>query len=456
MRPVATELPPAVNSGQHETPRLQGLWLTLARIGIITFGISFIVLFVTAIPFRYQALTTLCTPNETCQALHLSQLEIVALPTWLTLEAYASYQIALEVVLSLIGLVVATLIFYRVSHTRMGLLAAVFMIFVGFSTEVVIALAEAVPLVDAFYTPGWAAFSVLLWLFVMVFPNGKVEPDWVRRRFPMILLAVVGIQLTGLFIFFQGLVRLDTLHTALWYSTFVFSFGVQVVRYRRYVTPEQRQQVKWALVGIGSGMLNFIFWVFILEPETSPIPGGAPRLTWNLLGGFLNLITASLFPITLAYSILRRRLWDVDRIINRALVYSTLTGILMIIYIGTVVLLQRVVLSGQDSTLVIAGSTLLIAVLFAPLRRRIQILIDRRFYRSKYDGKKALAAFAATARSQVDLDALTDELLRVVGETVQPRQVSVWLRPDPEGGAVRLSHTPGRVGPRQRQPPKGQ
>ncbi len=429
---MTSKPPPPTTPNQHDAARLQGPWLALGRIAVITFGIVMVTLFIIAVPVRYQALTTPCDPTDTCQALHLSQHEIAALPTWLTIEAYASYQIILELVLSLIALAVAALIFYRVSHTRMGLLAAAMMIFLSFASEAIIALAEAVPLVAVIYWPVLSAGYALIMVFVMVFPNGRVEPDWVRRRFPLILLAVVGIQMWGLFILFLGWWRLDNLSTAIFLSAFVFAFGVQVVRYRSYATPEQRQQVKWALVGIGFLLLNILLWIFTIEPESSPIPGGAPRLTWNLLGGFLSLITLGLFPITLAYSILRRRLWDVDRIINRALVYGSLTVTLTAIYLGAVVFLQRVVLSGQDSTLVIAGSTLLIAALFAPLRRRIQAFIDRRFYRSKYDGQKALAAFAATARSQVNLDMLTAELLQVVGDTVQPRKVSLWLKPDPK------------------------
>ena len=436
-----TTMPPlATSPNRYDAPRLHGLWLALGRIGVVTFGVGSLVLFILAVPFRYQALTTICDPVETCQALHLNQLEVAALPAWLSIETYASYQIALEAVLALIGLAVGAFIFYRVSHTRIGLLAAALMISFSAFLEVINALTEAVPLVAAIHTLVMAAGYGLLLLFVMVFPNGKVEPEWVRRRFQLILLSLVGIQLSGYFIFILGLSRLDTLHTALWLSAFVFSFGVQVVRYRRYATPEQRQQVKWALVGIGSLLLNVFLWVFTLEPATSPIPGGAPRLTWNLLGGTLSFVTGGLFPITLAYSILRQRLWDVDHVINRALVYGSLTVTLTSIYLGIVIVLQRVVLSGQQSPLVVAGSTLLIAALFAPLRRRIQAFIDRRFFRHKYNSRKALAAFATTARSQVDLDALTAELLRVVGDTVQPQQVSVWLKPDPRH--TRSTETP--------------
>src|SRR5215203_3836452 len=131
-------------------------------------------------------------------------------------------------------------------------------------------------------------------------------------------------------------------------------------------------------------------------------------------------------------AIFRYRLYQIDLLINRTLVYSSLTATLVVLYFGGIVVLQRVFVShtGQRSTLAVVASTLLIAVLFTPLRRRIQSFIDRRFYRRKYDARKTLEAFSAQLRDETDLNALSEDLVGIVRETMQPTHVSLWLRPD--------------------------
>jgi hypothetical protein len=147
---------------------------------------------------------------------------------------------------------------------------------------------------------------------------------------------------------------------------------------------------------------------------------------------YVEVLALLLVPICTYIAILRYNLYDIDVVINRTLVYGSLTATLVALYFGGIVLLQSVfvLLTGQRSTLAVVASTLLIAALFTPLRRRIQSFIDRRFYRSKYDARKTLEAFSAHLRDETDLSALSDDLVGVVTETMRPAQVSLWLRSD--------------------------
>jgi hypothetical protein len=184
-----------------------------------------------------------------------------------------------------------------------------------------------------------------------------------------------------------------------------------------------------------AGFLTTIFTVGAavnLPPEAV----GPRMLSMVLMDAF-----ALLMPLSRGIAMLRSRLFDIDVVINRTLVYGSLTGALVALYFGGVVGFQWVfvALAGHTSTLAVVASTLAIAALFNPLRRRIQLFIDRRFYRSKYDARKTLEAFSAKLRNETNLEALNIELVRVVTLTMQPTHASLWLRPAPDRSAKRLA-----------------
>jgi hypothetical protein len=192
------------------------------------------------------------------------------------------------------------------------------------------------------------------------------------------------------------------------------------MRLRRSVGVE-RQQIKWlayAAAGLAISVILIIISIVI----------DAPRwYEWAANAIFVAVIPG--VPISIGIAILRYRLYDIDIIINRTLVYGSLTATLVVLYFGGIVVLQRlfVLLTGQRSTLAVVASTLLIAALFTPLRRRIQSFIDRSFYRRKYDARKTLEAFSSKLRDETDLNALSEDLTSVVRETMQPAHVSLWL-----------------------------
>jgi hypothetical protein len=199
-------------------------------------------------------------------------------------------------------------------------------------------------------------------------------------------------------------------------------------RFRR-ARGDERQQIKW----FAYATALTLFWTFLVEgiPDTSRL--------FEAVTAVLSLLVIPSIPIAAGIAIFKYRLYDIDRIINRTLVYAALTGTLVAMYVGGVVLLQTLfrALTGGESQLAIVASTLAIAALFNPLRTRIQAFIDRRFYRRKYDAAKVLQIFSGRLRDETDLDRLMPELLGVVRETMQPAHVSLWLRTPTEREAKR-------------------
>jgi hypothetical protein len=197
--------------------------------------------------------------------------------------------------------------------------------------------------------------------------------------------------------------------------------AISLIVRARHAGRVERQQIKWLAYG-GAVVVGTIFVSGVISVWSETLSIAATAL--GLLG----------LPVFTGVAIVRHRLYDIDVLVNRTLVYGSLTATLALIYFGGVVGLQYVfrALTGQGSTLAVVASTLAIAALFTPLRRRVQGFVDRRFYRRKYDAAKTLAAFSTRLRDETDLDALSNDLVGVVSTTMQPAHVSLWLRPDPE------------------------
>ncbi len=284
--------------------------------------------------------------------------------------------------------------------------------------------------------PGWqvplmvltfVAGSVYI-LFGLLFPDGRFVPRWTRwvALVWVLLVAFQTFAPSSIVDATQGLAFLEVLVPVVLIATVL---GAQVYRYRRVSGWEQRQQMKWVLYGVGVSVIGMI----LLNIGYAVVPGaGKSGSLYDLSAFTLFPLVNTAIPLSIAVAMLRSRLWDVDRVINRTLVYGSLTVSLAALYIGGVVGLEALAraVTGQSSDLAIAVATLAVAALFNPWRKRVQSFIDRRFYRRKYDASRILAAFNATLRDDVDLDHLSIDIAEVVHETVNPAHLSLWIRPE--------------------------
>jgi hypothetical protein len=276
--------------------------------------------------------------------------------------------------------------------------------------------------------PGGPLALTLGSFLMLLFPTGRLPS--LRWRFVARTAGVSGAVLIALSFFYISPDQVGgpvsvvavVVASALVISVFLSALSL-VVRYRR-ADGVERQQLRWlavAAVLVGAYIVGGLIGFDRLLGEG----------VWNLINAAAN---AGLYA-AVGIAIFKYRLYEIDIIINRALVYGSLTVVLVGVYFGGIVVLQRVfvVLTGQQSTLAVVASTLAIAALFNPLRRRVQVLVDRRFYRRKYDAAKTLAAFSARLRDETDLTTLSDDLVEVVTETMQPEHASLWLRPRAAG-----------------------
>jgi hypothetical protein len=268
-------------------------------------------------------------------------------------------------------------------------------------------------------------------LLLLLFPDGHIEPKRlakpVKGLFMLLLMAVL---------FPQNLLSVPSRFLEIAWTIVFFCFvlfiglGIfgQVYRYFLVSSPSQRQQTKWIIFSL---VVNLLWWIFI---RLRPFGIGELRFTAGSIYGLFELhatlLIVLLIPVSLANSVLRHHLYDIDLIIRRTLVYSVLSLVLVSIYAASVLVSQKFLtgLIGRETPLVLVSSTLLVAGLFSPLRARIQLGIDRRFFRSRYDVEKILASFSNVTRYETDLDTLHVRLLWVVQETMQPESLQIWLK----------------------------
>jgi hypothetical protein len=398
-------------------------------------------LFVAGIPAEFAQLQIPC-PTLRCPTGQLPEAGLRALQDLgLSLSSFAAYSVAMDVLFAAVCVAVAALIFLRKSDDRMALFVSLALLTFGTATFTftMAALAAQHPAweipVAFFHFLGAASFGLFLYLF----PAGRFVPRWTR----WVALMWIGWQLAEHFFpswvsdpnAWQSLTETVVVSGAL--GTAIFS---QIHRYRHVSNPTQRQQIKWVVFGISVALAGFFGILLALGTSGADTPTSPGELVAYLLGyTFFGYLVVLLIPISISIAVLRHHLFDIDVLINRTLVYGALTATLVAVYVGSIVVLQGLLraLTGQESQLAIVASTLAIAALFNPLRRRVQAFVDRRFYRRKYDAAKTLEAFSTKLRDETDLDTLSADLVGVVRETMQPEHVSLWLRPQTASEAKR-------------------
>jgi hypothetical protein len=354
----------------------------------------------------------------------LTLADVHTLQAWnLSLDSYATFMVVVSLLFQFSYAIMGVLLFRRRSDSRIALFTsfALMMLPFGFANLTL----QALPSYWSWLIPSLSALgNASLLLCGFMFPDGRYVPHWTR----WLALSMLVYWATVASFPSIGLDR-SVFSLVIFFIFVLCTIVIQLYRYHSISTPQQRQQTKWAMFGVSlavaGNILPRLLYYFVLVPLT-----GGSSLAYALMVCLI-MVSMLAIPYTLAIAVLHYRLWDIDIIINRTLVYGTLTVTLGLIFVGLTLGLQFLVrgIIQQTNDIALVASTLAIAALFEPLHRQIQNFIDRRFYRQKYDAAKTIAAFGDIIRNEVDLNQLTENLVAVVKETMQPAHVSLWLCP---------------------------
>src|SRR5215208_421554 len=380
--------PPAIS--------LRGRWLLAVRVAWVAVAIMVLAIVLFSVPSSFEYSRSVCTAaSEVCSE------QAVAQPTpegvralrdvGLSVSSYALLNVVIDKVFQLVWFAVGVLIFLRRSDDRMALLVSAFLVAFGtvsVDTTNADALVSSQP---AWWLPAQIVYitgAVCVVLFFLLFPGGRFVPRWTR----WLALAFIAFNISQELFpeSYSGSPALEMITQWVFMGFVVSLVWSQTYRYRKVSSQAQRRQTKWVVFGTTLAIAGS----FVKVPsDFSLLTGDTPFILLVLKTVFA--LSFLLVPLSISVAVLRSHLFDIDVLINRTLVYGSLTATLVALYFGAIIALQRVfvVLTGEKSTLAVVASTLAIAALFNPLRRRIQSFIDRRFYRNKYDAARTLEAF---------------------------------------------------------------
>ena len=396
----------------------------IARLAWIIIAASSIGLTLYHLPATYAYERTLC-PATGCGdefGILTPQAAAVYLQYGITPDRFAALSIGITLFSSAVFCAVAILIFVH-ARGRIAYLISLALVLYGSLT-----LSSGIDPNDPVLFLLYSTYSFLLFVSLILgfylFPNGRFVPGWSRW-------VALALFVTEFFYSyfpdapFSPHNFLPPLEFSIWVGALALIPMAQAYRYWRVSNTVERQQTKWVVAGLLAALagLTALFTV----PQAAPAPVRLLVEPWLL--ALLSLILL-VIPITLAIAVLRYRLFAIDIIVRRTLLYALLTLLLATVYFGSVVVLQRAfaAITGQESPLAVVISTLASALIFLPLRSRLQEGIDRRFYRRKYNAEQTLATFAAHCRDETEVEPLLAELRRVLDKTMQPAAVAIWLK----------------------------
>jgi hypothetical protein len=414
--------------------RLSGRTLLAARLAWVAVMVLAVVSLAAGVPSRYAQLSTVAPAADTIVGQLRPEDARLLVQSGLPVRSCALYFTAVELLAAVISLVVAIVIVMGRPDDWMALFVSVFLIAASMTLPLIPALEAAHPE----WGPIGLAWRImflggLIPLFCL-FPDGRFVPRWTRwlaaATLVYVMLGAFFPRLQFPTAFGRGLTAADA--PAVLLAVIAFAFGLlgQFWRYFRVSSAIERQRTRWVVFGFSVLLIAFILGVSTLTylPDAQ---AGLGYVLARLAGPTFILLGLEAVAVTIGVSVLRFHLWDVDVIVRRTLVYAVLSSLLVLAYFGSVIILQSLlrILTGDDqSPLVTVASTLAIAALFVPLRNPVQTIIDRRFYRRKFDAARTLAGFAAFARDETNLERLSDDLVQVVDQTMEPARVSLWLR----------------------------
>jgi len=418
-----------LSARSESVTRLQGRWLLIARVGWMVLTLLILTLNVVMIPRYYAVLQAHCQPDPQCFALQLTAYDRTLLHQFgLSLGFVAAYQVILDAVLVLVCCALGALIFWRKSADRMALFCAFMLVLLGgagFTNILQDALMPVSPtwfaLIGTLDLLGQTSFLI----FFFLFPSGRFVPRWTRWIVPCVVLYWIYT-----IFFVNGLNNGSMWSPLVFIAILLCIVGVQVYRYRRMSTTRERQRTKWVVFGLSIAIVGFVLTVVaehaFLPPALQQSSVLQTLVVGTLIYGFLLLI-----PISIAIAILRYRLWDIDVLINRTLVYGLLTVSIIGMYVFVVGYLGALFRTGNNLP-VSLFATGLVAVLFQPLRLRLQRGVNRLMYGERDTPGKVISRLGQRLETTLAPDAVLPTIVETVAQALKLPYAAITLQQDGE------------------------